>query len=68
MNDEKFTRMVDQNEILTRQFQHILSKYYRYGPDAPKVCAKFIASLAKNTGVKEGMNMIRVVLDKHFNK
>lgn len=59
MSNEKLTRMIDKHEVITRQFQHVLSKYSRYVPDVPKVRPKFIASLAKNTSIKESMNMIK---------
>ncbi|MGO1146130.1 conjugal transfer protein TraG N-terminal domain-containing protein (plasmid) [Klebsiella pneumoniae] len=65
MNDEKFTRMADQNEMLTRQVQHALSNDSRYGPDVADEYPKFIASLPKDIGVNEGIAKTKEFLDKH---
>ncbi|HDE2371935.1 TPA: conjugal transfer protein TraG N-terminal domain-containing protein [Klebsiella pneumoniae] len=65
MNDEKFTRMADQNEMLTRQVQHALSNDSRYGPDVAAEYPKFIANLPKDIGVNEGIAKTKEFLDKH---
>ncbi|HBV1819911.1 TPA: conjugal transfer protein TraG [Klebsiella pneumoniae] len=65
MNDEKFTRMADQNEMLTRQVQHALSNDSRYGPDVAAEYPEFIASLPKDIGVNEGTAKTKEFLDKH---
>ena len=65
MTDEKFTRMADQNEMLTRQVQHALSNDSRYGPDVAAEYPKFIANLPKNIGLKEGTAKTKEFLDKH---
>jgi len=65
INDEKFTRMSDQNQMLTESVQKALANDSRYGPDVAAEYPKFIASLPSNIGVNEGTKMTKDFLDKH---
>ncbi|WP_407263283.1 hypothetical protein [Klebsiella quasipneumoniae] len=65
INDEKFIRMSDQNQMLTESVQKALANDSRYGPDVAAEYPKFIASLPSNIGVNEGTKMTKDFLDKH---
>lgn len=65
INDDKFTRLADQNKMLTDNIQRTLANDSRYGPDVAEAYPKFIASLPDNIGVEEGTARTKDFLDQH---